>query len=686
MLSANLDNFLILLYTNLAIMPIDIVVISVKGGVFLKKRFISFILAILILIPILPKPIEAKGFAKEIDVIYNDLKLKVEGKNVSSKEPFIYDEDLWVPIKDLGKSLGIEVNFNSSKRILKFNSNGKLNLSNNSKANIAYQRGYEVQAKERIIKELDKEIRTFEGRHTAETSSTAGTVRNISVGFSNIDVYLDGTKVYLDREPLIYNNDLYISLSALSPLLYITSSLNGNVLNIDSNAVLVKKDGFTSVDYLASFNDNLNNRLTAQLSEIEKRKNILMDVKIPYEEIKTLSQMEKYLNKHLGEISDLPVDVSLRSGTRNWYDIDIDLSTRYNNRWRKLSRRDVEAYVWDIFVAITTLYDEDAKIQGNIRNPRYSYSSSSQYRNYVEFDTKVKDLVFSFINSNLDISEKVDPIFIEELLQKELGRYGNERFDYSARISGYDLDLIVTPSSKDYINRWSPNRQLNFLERINTEIRRYYPGLKINGKVICGDLEPIVFGIEDNKVRSVTLMDDTNEYLNERFGTLYTEHLRIPMKYSLNQIDTDNFKLMVDMDFLVSDSRWDAQAKDNLVDLIDDAMGFILGMWDTNVFVQVYDKTQALEYEYIISQNTVHMVKASPKSGTISEGSTVSLRTSTSGSKIYYTLDGSTPSENSNLYSNPIVISTTTTLKTFALKNGFKDSPISTFEYTVVPN
>src|SRR5699024_7753850 len=124
-------------------------------------------------------------------------------------------------------------------------------------------------------------------------------------------------------------------------------------------------------------------------AEMEKRKEVLMEVKIPYENIKTLNKMEKYLNKHLDEIEDLPVSVSLSSGSNSWYYLDIDFPARYNHRWRNLSRRDVEAYIWDKIVAINTLYDQDAKIQGNIRKPRYSYSS--RYRNYVTFDTKMKD-------------------------------------------------------------------------------------------------------------------------------------------------------------------------------------------------------------------------------------------------------------------------------------------------------
>lgn len=653
-------------------MPIDIVAISVKGGDFLEKKFVSFLLALLILISIIPKPIEAKGFVKEIDVIYNDFKLQVEGKTISSKEPFIYDGELWVPLKDLGKSLGLVVGFNSSTRDFKINSNGKLKIDDSSKANIAYQRGYEIQAKERIIGELDKEIRAFEGKRIYESSPMESIVKNISIGFSSINVFLDGKKVILEKEPLIYNNDLYVSLVAVSPLLYITPSLKGNVVNIDSNAVLVKKPGYNSIDDLAKFRDSLNNRLGIQLAEMEKRKKVLMDVKIPYEEIKTLSAMEKYLNKHLDKISDLSVDVSLRSGSGNWYYVDIDFSTRYNYKWRDLSRRDVEAYVWDIFVAITTLYDEDAQIQGNIKK-------------YVSFDTKLKDINFSFIDSGLDMTAKVDPVFIEELLRKSLGRYNREYFDYSARISGYDLELTITPGSSDYMKKWSPESKMRFLREINYEIRRYYPGLKINGKIEYPGEETIHFLLDDGKFSSPNIIDEIVEYLNDRYGVFRTGALRIPMKYGLHQVDLNNYKLIIDMDFDSNDSNWNQSAEEALGSFLQDVIKEIISLWDINIFAQAFDKNQSLVSEFVISQDTVQAVTASPISGNIEEGKSVSLYTNTPGADIYYTLDGTIPSTNNRTkYTTPIVINKDTTIKAYAVKDKFKDSPIYEFKYTIV--
>lgn len=127
----------------------------------MRRRFISLVLAAVILIPLIPIPALSSGLVKEIDVIMNNFKLQADGKSFSHKEVFLYEGDIFVPIKDLGEALGLSVGFNSSKRIIALNSNGKLKFSDNSRYPIAYQRGYEINAKERLIDSINQELRDF---------------------------------------------------------------------------------------------------------------------------------------------------------------------------------------------------------------------------------------------------------------------------------------------------------------------------------------------------------------------------------------------------------------------------------------------------------------------------------------------------------------------------------------------
>ena len=54
------------------------------------------------------------------------------------------------------------------------------------------------------------------------------------------------------------------------------------------------------------------------------------------------------------------------------------------------------------------------------------------------------------------------------------------------------------------------------------------------------------------------------------------------------------------------------------------------------------------------------------------------------GASIYYTLDGSTPDENANIYSSPISITKTTTLKAIAIGDGYKDSDVVEATYRML--
>jgi len=76
----------------------------------------------------------------------------------------------------------------------------------------------------------------------------------------------------------------------------------------------------------------------------------------------------------------------------------------------------------------------------------------------------------------------------------------------------------------------------------------------------------------------------------------------------------------------------------------------------------------------------------SPAAGSFTAAQTVSLTSASVGAAIRYTTDGSTPTEtNGTLYSGPIAIGTTTTLKAIAYRSGFPDSPVVSGNYTILP-
>lgn len=84
---------------------------------------------------------------------------------------------------------------------------------------------------------------------------------------------------------------------------------------------------------------------------------------------------------------------------------------------------------------------------------------------------------------------------------------------------------------------------------------------------------------------------------------------------------------------------------------------------------------------------TVAAVIFSPSAGPITNGTSVSMHTSTEGASIYFTLDGSTPTTNSSPYLEPIVLRKNTVVNARAFKFNFNPSPVTSvsFEYPKLP-
>lgn len=79
----------------------------------------------------------------------------------------------------------------------------------------------------------------------------------------------------------------------------------------------------------------------------------------------------------------------------------------------------------------------------------------------------------------------------------------------------------------------------------------------------------------------------------------------------------------------------------------------------------------------------VSSVQASKPSSEVAKGTSIELSTPTSGASIYFTTDNSTPTSGSALYVSPIVVNEAMTIKAIGIKEGFDDSSISSFTYTV---
>ncbi|MBR1513208.1 MAG: choice-of-anchor J domain-containing protein [Bacteroidales bacterium] len=98
-----------------------------------------------------------------------------------------------------------------------------------------------------------------------------------------------------------------------------------------------------------------------------------------------------------------------------------------------------------------------------------------------------------------------------------------------------------------------------------------------------------------------------------------------------------------------------------------------------NFYLDIFVKTEGGEPP----MPTVATPTFTPEAGTYYEAQTVSIACATPDATIHYTLDGTDPTASSPVYTTPINIETTTTIKAIAMKEGYNDSNIATATYTI---
>jgi hypothetical protein len=73
----------------------------------------------------------------------------------------------------------------------------------------------------------------------------------------------------------------------------------------------------------------------------------------------------------------------------------------------------------------------------------------------------------------------------------------------------------------------------------------------------------------------------------------------------------------------------------------------------------------------------------SPGSGTYAGALSVTITDATSGATIYYTVNGTTPTTASTMYTGPVTVSATETLRAIAVANGLNNSAVASATYTI---
>jgi hypothetical protein len=100
-------------------------------------------------------------------------------------------------------------------------------------------------------------------------------------------------------------------------------------------------------------------------------------------------------------------------------------------------------------------------------------------------------------------------------------------------------------------------------------------------------------------------------------------------------------------------------------------------------FYTGYANSATAAAAYTINLPTAATPTISPNGGTFTSAQSVTIADSVTGAAIYYTVDGTTPTATSNLYTGPITVATSQTVKAIAIAAQYKNSAVASAVFTI---
>lgn len=163
----------------------------------------------------------------------------------------------------------------------------------------------------------------------------------------------------------------------------------------------------------------------------------------------------------------------------------------------------------------------------------------------------------------------------------------------------------------------------------------------------------------------------------------------IPVNPQVNEIMIFNASDSSDPDGTIINYFWQFGDGRNDTGLNITAIHFYTEVGEYNVTLTVTDEdglmnnTTATVSVLATMSSKVANPTFTPPEGNYTTHQSVALSCATSGSTIIYTIDGSTPTSSSTVYSSPISVNVSTTITAKAFKSGMIDSDITTATYTI---
>jgi hypothetical protein len=107
------------------------------------------------------------------------------------------------------------------------------------------------------------------------------------------------------------------------------------------------------------------------------------------------------------------------------------------------------------------------------------------------------------------------------------------------------------------------------------------------------------------------------------------------------------------------------------------------GNYPVSVRVTAGSLTKTTSFSLVVTWPTAAAPTFSPNGGSFTGSVSVILQTATSGASIYYTTNGTTPTQSSTLYSGAITLSSSATVKAIAVKTGYNSSAVAGAAFTI---
>lgn len=412
--------------------------------------------------------------------------------------------------------------------------------------------------------------------------------RSITAWFNNLTVELDGEALYLEDEPFIYNNRIYMPIEELTDQLYMNYNYDEEkgVIKLESNRLNVADPNSSVVPVAFQKNYQLDS-LNRRIAELETELSLLKTGRVPYQRITSLSEMESYLKKNLNMLEDIEMTLQLRAVGTNQLRLEAYFDSKDYTRWSNLSRRDIEGWIDQIFYAVQELYNDEVVIQGDIR--RSSYRGTI----YASYWTRGSRLYYDFRLAEHKENLHADSKKIVDALDKRLKRYDNATFTYEVYVNADDVDVIATFNRN--VDKWSPQVKMRYLKRLKTEIERVYKDVNIYGQLVAeNQQDPIIrFSFDGDLVRSAELMDEVEAYLNKNYKTFKYDGDTFTFNYRVMEGSDDTLTIDLEGNFNRSDRDWQRiqnNSETRFRRFIQDAYRYVEGLWDVDIYGEVIDK------------------------------------------------------------------------------------------------